>query len=161
MKRNWKSCVAPKTIHNTLGFFQGNWLPQMDRAWRSNDGFLVISRLINTEWGEIEHAAIMRTSHKNFISSDGSSDISWAEKQRIKNEVFGKNRNAIEVYPSEQSLVDILDIYHLWIFPKDFIFPFGIHPEQDKLCTSVPRSVYTPHRCDARVNMKASRSGKR
>lgn len=139
MKRNWKCCVAPKKLHDTMGLFHGNWFPQMDRAWRSNDGFLVMSRLIRTEWGEVEHAIIMRTSHGKFLSSDGRSDIPWKEKQIIKNEVFGHGRTAIELFPPENKLVNVLDVYHLWIFPENYVFPFGVHPTQDKMCIPVPR----------------------
>lgn len=46
---------------------------------------------------------------------------------------------AIEVYPKESNKVDILDVYHLWIFPKGFSLPFGIHPTKDKQCNVVNR----------------------
>lgn len=48
----------------------------------------------------------------------------------IKNELFGENRFAIEVYPKQDKLVDITDTYHLCVFDKKFEMPFGIHPKE-------------------------------
>ena len=55
----------------------------------------------------------------------------WAIKQQIKDELFGSRRVAIEVYPSQKNLIDACDVYHLWVLPKDFVLPFGIHPTRD------------------------------
>ncbi|MBR1390392.1 MAG: hypothetical protein IJ567_02935 [Lachnospiraceae bacterium] len=49
----------------------------------------------------------------------------------IKNELFGENRLAIEAFPKVKNLVDVMDVYHLWVFPKEFELPFGIHPTRD------------------------------
>lgn len=51
---------------------------------------------------------------------------------QIKNELFGEKRVAIEVYPSQDRLVDAADTYHLWVFEKGFKMPFGIHPRDEK-----------------------------
>lgn len=124
--RKWIKSCPPKLMHDKLGIYQGNWMPQMDRCWESDDGFTVMSRLLNTKWGKVEHVAISR---KN-ISNDGSGDIGWAIKQEIKNELFGENKVAIEVFPTESNKVDVMDVYHLWVFEKGFELPFGIHPKE-------------------------------
>lgn len=31
MKRVWRETISPKWMHDTLGVFNGYWLPQMDR----------------------------------------------------------------------------------------------------------------------------------
>ena len=54
----------------------------------------------------------------------------WDEKQQIKDELFGRNRCAVEVYPTEDRLVDVADVYHLWVFDKKYRLPFGIHPKE-------------------------------
>ena len=54
--------------------------------------------------------------------------------------MFGVDRIAIEVFPEEKRLVDVMDCYHLWILPKYFEMPFGIHPK-DKKCKVVNRGV--------------------
>lgn len=58
MKRVWRETISPKWMHDTLGVFNGYWLPQMDRCWISDDGYQVMSRLLRTEWGKVEHVTI-------------------------------------------------------------------------------------------------------
>ena len=120
-------------MHDQLGIYNGKWMPEMDRCWiRKEDGCCVCSRLIRTLWGTIEHVTISRRdpNSKEIVTSDGSGELTWAEKQQIKDELFGKKRVAIEVFPSEDRLIDIADVYHLWVFEKNFRMPFGIHPKE-------------------------------
>ena len=49
---------------------------------------------------------------------------------QIKNELFGENRFAIEVFPKQKNLVDVCDVYHLWVFDKKVDMPFGIAPKE-------------------------------
>lgn len=111
----------------------------MDRCWISNDGYQVTSRLLRTDWGKVEHACISIIDHENSFSCNGERSIPWAIKQEIKNELFGKRRTAIEVFPAEKNLVDYMDCYHLWILPEDFKLPFGIHPTRDTQCSAINR----------------------
>lgn len=69
-----------------------------------------MSRLLETEIGEVEHICIRNADN---------TDIPWAEKQRIKNELVGRKRTAIEVFPSEDRLIVQADMYHLWVLPID------------------------------------------
>lgn len=125
----WMKEIPPKMVHDSLGLYKGQWLPEMDRAWvRKEDGVSVYSRLIRTPWGNVEHVTITRGS--KGISFDGSGDLTWMEKYQIKNELFGEKRAAVEVYPKEDRLVDTCDVYHLWVFDKKFTMPFGIHPKE-------------------------------
>lgn len=133
----WIKAVSPKQMHDTFGIYHGQWQPEMDRCWiREEDGVCVCSRLIriSKEFGEkIEHVTITRSRENDeapIFTTDGSSGFTWAEKQQIKDELFGTNRTAIEVYPTEDRLVDTADVYHLWVFPKGFQLPFGIHPKE-------------------------------
>ncbi len=140
--RVWKETVPPKYLHDTFGVYQGVWMPQMDRCWESDDGYQVMSRMLITDWGKVEHASIMKVSNgEDRFSFEGERDIPWAVKQSIKNELFGEKRLAIEVFPKQKNLVDVMDVYHLWVFPKDFDLPFGIHPKEDKQCKVVNRGV--------------------
>lgn len=131
MSRTWYTGVDPKKLHDEFGLYQGQWMPQMDRYWHSDDGYHVMSRLINTEWGKVEHVTITK-------KLEESGDVPWSVKQEIKNELFGENRVAIEIFPAENRLVDVMDVYHLWILPKKFKMPFGIHPK-DTQCKAVHR----------------------
>jgi hypothetical protein len=47
----------------------------------------------------------------------------WMLFQRIKNDLFGPERIAIEVYPAESHKVDVANIYWLWILPVGFSCP--------------------------------------
>lgn len=106
----------------------------MDRAWISEDQkYSVMSRLLRTEWGKVEHVTI--TAAEGVGRSDGSGDIPWAVKMEIKNDLFGEKRVAVEVFPTQDRLVDVCDCYHLWVFEKGFQLPFGIHPRDKKTVT--------------------------
>ena len=123
----WIKAASPKMLHDQFGVYHGQWMPEMDRCWiRKEDGVTVSSRLLNTAIGKIEHVTI--TAKK--ISADGTGGFTWAEKQQIKNELFGEDRDAVEVFPKEKYLVDVCDVYHLWVFDKKHEMPFGIHPKQ-------------------------------
>lgn len=140
MARIWKETLSPKYMHDTFGIYHGIWMPQMDRCWMSNDGYQVTSRILITDWGKVEHVAITHNAKdENELSQHGERDIPWSIKQEIKNELFGEKRLAIEVFPEESKKVDVMDVYHLWVFPKGFSLPFGIHPTKDKQCKVVNR----------------------
>lgn len=49
----------------------------------------------------------------------------WREMQRIKNELCGPEREAVELYPRESRVVDTSNQFHLWVMPEGFTFPFG------------------------------------
>lgn len=132
--RKWYKMIPPKQAHETLGLYVGQWMPQMDRYWESDDGYDVMSRQIKTEWGVVEHVTISRMG-----TFGGGGDIPWAVKQQIKEELFGIRSVAIEVFPARKNLVDVCDVYHLWILPKNMVLPFGIHPTRDPQCEPVER----------------------
>jgi len=48
----------------------------------------------------------------------------WREFQCIKNDLVGKEAEAIEIYPPESMLVDEINTFHLWVFPKKTV-PLG------------------------------------
>lgn len=123
MARVWHKIIPPKKAQEMLNIYSGVWMPLLDRAWESEDGYGVMSRKLKTEWGTVEHITIQNLS--------GKGDIPWAVKQQIKDELFGFKYTAIEVFPAKKNLVDVRDVYHLWLLPKDFRLPFGIHPVKD------------------------------
>ena len=49
----------------------------------------------------------------------------WRHFQQIKNELCGKDREAVELFPSEERLVDTANQYHLWVLPKGQTMCFG------------------------------------
>ena len=116
-KMGWKLETSPKATVKYTG-----WMGEMSMCWRYNRQYVVMARRIQTAWGEVIHACIRNQS---------GTDISWSEKQWIKNSLFGEHSTAIEVFPRKDRLVDVANVYHLWILEKGFELPFGIH-ENDK-----------------------------
>lgn len=106
----WIKKPSPKELHIGHG-----WFGEMDRVWINNN-YAVTVRTINTEWGIVDHACIRNVNN---------TDIPWREKQKIKDELWGKEYTAIEVFPNEKELVDAVNMYHLWIF-KDYKLPFTL-----------------------------------
>lgn len=50
----------------------------------------------------------------------------WRDFQRIKNELVGKEIEAIELYPAESRKVDEANQFHLWgVYDSTFKWPFG------------------------------------
>lgn len=131
--RQWHKMLPMKAAHEQLGLYQGTWSGELDRYWESNDGYNVSSRQIRTAIGVVEHVTIQRMGINN------KGDIPWAVKQEIKNELFGSQSVAIEVFPAKKHLVDVCDIYHLWVLPKNYKMPFGIHPTRDPQCPAIER----------------------
>ena len=133
----WIEQITPKQMTDELGVPYHGWMREMDRCWfDENKRYCVCSRLLRTDWGKVEHVVI--TSAFGLGSCDGSGDIPWVVKQEIKNDLFGEKRCAVEVFPTENRLVNTADCYHLWVFEKGFELPFGIHPK-DKKTTTVNR----------------------
>lgn len=63
--------------------------------------------------------------HLSLCRHDREAVHDWRHLQAIKNEVVGRDRYAVEIYPPEDRLVDTANQYHLWVFPAGFELPFG------------------------------------
>lgn len=72
-----------------------------------------------TGWGQVDHLAIRR--------HDNGTALPWADLQRIKDDLAGPDRLAIEVFPPAGQLVDEANLFHLWILPRGFVLPFGLN----------------------------------
>ena len=111
--------ITPRTMHEVCGVYHGNWNKEMDRCWEDYDrGYSVCSRMIYTkQYGNVEHVTITKTHKKGepILATGGMRPIGWSEKMMIKNELFGEDRVAIEVYPKQKNEM-----------------PFGIHPREYK-----------------------------
>lgn len=49
-----------------------------------------------------------------IVNSDQSAHRDWRAYQRIKNHFWGKEAEAVEIYPAESCLVDPSNAYFLW-----------------------------------------------
>ena len=119
MLGKWKQRPSPKSQQYGHGCVK-----EMDRAFTDGVHAVLVRTVETKEYGPITHVAI-----RNVFGTD----IPWAEKQRIKNELFGDESMAIEIFPRVSRLIDEAPMYHLWVFPDNtFQFPFGLH-EMDNL----------------------------
>lgn len=84
-------------------------------VWK-NSRYQVWIRRPSSEYGELIHLSIKR--------NDRNPLHDWRDLQRIKNEILGKEEEAVELYPAESRLVDAANQYHLWCF-KGKHAPFG------------------------------------
>lgn len=69
----------------------------------------------------------------------------WRELQRIKNELCGPEREAVEIYPAESRKVDTSNQFHLWVFEEGSRLPFGyssrcVVDESDARASEIRRS---------------------
>lgn len=77
-----------------------------------------------TAWGEVTHLEISRVDNQPIHI--------WHDLQRIKDHVCGASAVAVEIYPAAERLVDAQHAYHLWVLPRGFCIPFGIHEKDNE-----------------------------
>ncbi len=77
-------------------------------------------------WGTVTHLLITR-----HPGADDRRPRSWSDLQRIKNELAGPERVAVEVFPAQSQLIDQADVYHLWVLPDGMQLPFSLQRWQD------------------------------
>ena len=64
--------------------------------------------------------------HLAIRRHDGRPCKDWPHFQQIKNEIIGRENEAMELFPAESRLVDSADEYHLWVHTdSSFRFPVG------------------------------------
>ena len=109
------------------------WASEFTRA-AENGVFCVMVRDVPTAWGVVRHAMIS--------TPGGRMEPTWSERQRIKNELLGRQRVAVEVFPGMSDLIDEAEAYHLWLLPEGFTLPFGLHAAAQNLGQSSPVPDY-------------------
>jgi hypothetical protein len=85
--------------------------------WR-NKFYTVEKKIMQPELGE---AGAIWLSIKH---NDRRAIRDWRHFQRIKNELAGAEREAVEIFPPESQLVDTANQYHLWVLPEGESTPF-------------------------------------
>lgn len=121
----WIKAIPPKVNKDTSDFIREKWQPNMDRCWfRKEDGVRVFSRCIDSPIGLVELVTVSRA------EDDLKRGFSWTEKLQIKEELFGRRRCAIEVYPTEARLDGVAETYQLYVLESGYTLPFGPHPQE-------------------------------
>jgi hypothetical protein len=89
---------------------------KQDKVYR-NDVYQVNLHEETCPIGPVTHLSIKR------IDREPVTD--WRDKQEIKNQLCGPEREGIEIYPAESRLVDGANQYHLWVLPEGNHIPIG------------------------------------
>lgn len=55
---------------------------------------------------------------------DGGKHFPWPHLQAIKDELAGKNREAVQVFPRQRDIVDAANMAHLWLVPEGEQLPY-------------------------------------
>ena len=113
IRKGWIEEVPPEKLKR-----ENNWAGQLSKCYRYKEEYVALTRELDTEWGKVIHCCFRNTK---------GTYISWSEKQWLKNSLFGDDRTAIEVFPQQDRLIDEVNMYHLWVFERDYELPFGIH----------------------------------
>ncbi len=53
--------------------------------------------------------------------TDGRDGITWDELQQIKDKYLGPDASAVEFYPAATSVVNELNMRHLWEVPSEML----------------------------------------
>lgn len=128
-------CTAPDAVEMTPGGPCGDWSGTLWlwRCWRPALAQLGLpGACLNlvysvqfferaSDWGTIDHLVLRR--------HDGGVAFPWSDLQRIKDELCGAERVAVEVFPPQSQLVDDANCRHLWALPAGYALPFGLHLE--------------------------------
>lgn len=84
-------------------------------AWRSRNFLLQVF----SEPNGIERLSICRTSHNGERWQE---NISWDELQRLKSECGRGGKDAVEVYPPDDDVVNVANMRHIWILNERLPF---------------------------------------
>lgn len=95
------------------------WASEVRRV-HQNRIYVVLERPFDGPAGPMIHFAIRTPS---------TAEPPWRDMQRIKNELVGPERLAVQVCPPVSRLIDEADMYHLWVYPEGYDHRFGLHPE--------------------------------
>lgn len=126
MKRKWKTTVEPPP-----------WTPFVEAALPEGEiGDMIrkdptyVGTFINSRY------QVQITQSENgmmwlaIVNKDRSARHDWRDFQRIKNELCGEEREALEIYPAESRLVDTNNQFHLFVLPAGESIPLG-YAERD------------------------------
>lgn len=108
----WERKDFRKGTVGTIG-----WLYDIDQVWTNSVYVCLVRRLDGTDGGRV-HLAIRTASNL---------EPPWRDLQRIKNELYGSERVAVQVCPASSRLIDQADMYHLFILAEGTELGFGLH----------------------------------
>lgn len=106
--------------------FQGPG-PRPFKIWRSRE-FLVHAF---TEPGGMVRLSVNRT-HVDPATMRWLDGITWDELQALKSQAGYGDREAVEIYPPDDCVVNVGSLRHLWVLPERM--PFSWNRAVDAVC---------------------------
>ena len=97
-------------------------------VWRSRDFLVQVFKYSD----EVERLSVNRTSHNGERFVDG---ITWGELQNLKSECGRGDKDAVEIFPRDQDVVNVANMRHLWVFATMFPLAWRM-PEPRKASAS-------------------------
>jgi len=96
--------------------------PHMEHVWKiwGNSRYEVQAYQVKSFIGGVVQLVVARHQHLEAIT--------WHECLRIKNELFGVDSLAVEIYPREE-VREQFKVRVLWVLPEGHELPYGLHLE--------------------------------
>jgi len=115
---NDRSALAALTGVSAEELQQEMLLPGCTRQGFRNNKYYVVVETLSPRGlsGEV---------HLSVTCNDRSAAHDWREFQRIKNELCGPEREAVELYPAQSRLYDTANTFHLWVMAEGDRVPVG------------------------------------
>lgn len=116
-KKGWNDFkdVTREAIERHMSFNGARRESRLPDQVFQNNLFVVQVFNVMCAWGPVKKLMIRR--------GDALPNHNWNHLQRIKNEIFGEDAVALEVYPKQKNLTDVANLYWLWILPDGFDCP--------------------------------------
>ena len=108
-------------IKNSLKQKQREWDWQQDVAPDALSSHCPAGGEVSAVWRCRKYTVVVVRFHDGtalLTIVDPTCRHNWQDMQRIKNDVLGKQWAGVEVYPSQRSVVDEANLYHLWCTPR-------------------------------------------
>lgn len=146
LKPKWEKMKEDET-----GFPESFWKGEKKvGVWRYLGipiSYLLFLTSNNSSWGEVLHLTIKKLdqlkAHMDVRYYFDSEEPTFAEKIQARQVIRQTNRIGLEVFPKESNLIDGANLYHVWLLPEEFEFPFSIVlPEEIPLTESTSGISY-------------------
>lgn len=69
---------------------------------------------------------------------DARDGLTWDDLQWVKGALGYGDREALEMYPREDLVVNVANIRHLWMLPEGEVMQFGLDPDRARSGLVVP-----------------------
>lgn len=108
------------------GFASGGWGPWEDRGYVRDDPGApagLVGAWLNRTYS-VQHIVHNGLEVLMVRRHDGKPDFPWPHLQRIKDQLVGPDREAVQVFPRADEVVDSANMAHIWIVPASERLPY-------------------------------------